>query len=190
MKKISILAIVTILISLFPILGVYGETGMIKNSNFCHNATGSCTHHGFICANEEIIPHSKRCDYVEDCADGTDEYLCDHSSKSIHSLSPSYRNAITEAACVKCTCRIGSITVTSANTAWFKIAITAPRDFTMMTDAPSYQNKACNPATGATTSIQLNVYKKQNKGCRGFVCCFRQEKCVTCGTGTSTSHCY
>lgn len=41
----------------------------------CHNITGTCFEHGFQCANDEIVPHSKRCNGVEDCADGTDEFI-------------------------------------------------------------------------------------------------------------------
>jgi hypothetical protein len=161
-----------------------------EQNSVCHNATGTCYSHGFVCANEEVISHNMRCNGVEDCADGTDEYMCDQSSTPIHALKPNERFAQIEVSCIKCTCLKGSITIASSNTAWFKIALTSPRDFTMMTDAPSYGNKPCNSATGATTSIQLNVYKKQNKGCRGWVCCFRQERCVSCGTGSPASHCY
>lgn len=155
----------------------------------CHNFTGSCLHNGFfMCANEEMIPHSKRCDNIEDCADGTDEYMCDFKPKPISEMTTAERVATTEVACIKCTCQKGTITIDSTNTVWFSIAMKAPRSFTMMTDAPTYQNKPCNPAT--TTSIKLNVYKKQNKGCRGWVCCFRQEQCVSCSSGTTATHCY
>ena len=152
----------------------------------CHNYTGTCTETAYVCANEEAIPHHKRCDGVEDCADGTDEYMCDQSPKPHTELTPAERNAITEVACVKCTCIKGSITVTAA--AWLKIAFASPRDSQMMTDSPGSQNKACNPFT--TTSVTLNVYKKKNKGCRGWVCCFRQQSCNTCSTGTTANHCY
>jgi hypothetical protein len=37
----------------------------------------------------------------------------------------------------------------------------------------------------------LNVYKKQNKGCRGWVCCFRQDQCTACSGGYFTyNNCY
>lgn len=152
----------------------------------CHNATGSCTKTHFACANDELIPHAKRCDGVEDCADGTDEYLCQAPSNP---KSMSERMAAAEASCIKCTCFKTAITIPSTNTAWFAIAKVAPRDKTMLTDAPAVQNKACNPTN--TGSIKLNVYKKQNKGCRGWVCCLRQEQCVTCpGGGTVANHCW
>ena len=124
----------------------------------CHNATGSCTPNAFVCANEEAIPHAKRCDGVEDCADGTDEYMCDQAATPIWDLKVEERTAITEVACVKCTCPKGSITVTSGSLAvWWNLAKAAPRDMRMLTDAPTYQNKPCS--TTFTTSIQLNVYK-------------------------------
>jgi len=156
----------------------------------CHNATGSCTKEHFVCANEEFVPHAKRCDGVEDCADGTDEYLCDQSTVPLFERTVAERQAVIEVSCVKCTCFKGTIQVSTASTGyWWKIALAAPRGFTMMTDAPNYQNKPCNPTT--TTIIKLDVYKKQNKGCRGWVCCFRQESCVTCSTtGTTATHCY
>jgi hypothetical protein len=155
----------------------------------CHNATGSCAKNHFVCANEEMVPHAKRCDGVEDCADGTDEFMCDQSSKPLAELAIAERNAITEASCVFCTCKKGTIIVPSTNVPWFKIALTAPRDAIMMTNAPGQNNKPCNPAS--VSVIKLNVYKKQNKGCRGWVCCFRQEECSTCSAGGSPgTHCY
>jgi hypothetical protein len=156
----------------------------------CHNATGTCTKDHFVCASEELVPHAKRCDGVEDCADGTDEYLCDQAPKPIVDMTVAERNAVTEVACVKCTCRRGTITVASTNAVWFAIALRAPRGFTMMTDAPLQQNRPCNPAGTATTSIRLEVFKKQNKGCRGWVCCVRQDACTVCTVGSPGTHCY
>lgn len=150
----------------------------------CHNSTGSCTTNSFICASGEEVPHSMRCNDVEDCADGTDEYMCSHSPTTFQS-----RLADIEASCIKCTCYKGMITIPSTNTAWFTIAMNAPRDFNMMTDAPAENNKPCSPTF--TTSIELNVYKKKNKGCRGWVCCLRQTSCSVCSGGKTTAlHCY
>ena len=156
----------------------------------CHNYTGTCTETAYVCANEEAIPHHKRCDGVEDCADGTDEYMCDQApDKPLHDMSVAERNAITEVACIKCTCIKGTINVLKTGTAaWWLTAVTAPRDVTMMTDAPAQQNKPCSAA--GTSAITLNVYKKQNKGCRGWICCFRQQQCNTCTVGTPATHCY
>jgi hypothetical protein len=155
----------------------------------CHNATGSCTKEHFVCANEELVPHAKRCDGVEDCADGTDEYLCDQKPTPLMELTPAERHAITEVSCIKCTCQRGSIVVQDSNTYWYLIALKAPRDMRMLTDAATVENKPCRATI--TTSITLNVYKKLNKGCRGFVCCFRQFECTTCtGTYQPSKHCW
>ena len=156
----------------------------------CHNATGSCTATAFVCANDEVIPHSQRCDGVEHCADGTDEYMCDQAPTPLFELAPSERNAITEVSCVKCMCFKGTITIANGATPWAKIARDAPRDRQMMTDAPSKGNPPCHPSTSNTASIVLNVYKKQNKGCRGWVCCFRQQSCTCAGSFTSAFHCW
>lgn len=143
--------------------------------NLCNNSTGSCTETHFVCANDEMIPHFRRCDGIEDCSDGTDEYLC-RASKFED------RMAEIETSCIKCTCYKGSITITtSTSAAWRTIAFNSPRDTTLLTNAPTYGNKPCHPQW--TDTLTLNVYKKQNKGCRGWVCCFRQEYCQACNSG-------
>jgi hypothetical protein len=160
------------------------------NTPACHNSTGSCRKHHFVCANEELVPHAKRCDGVEDCADGTDEYMCDQRADTpFHERTVAERDAIIETSCIFCTCPRGSITVLqSGDPAWWRIATTAPRDLRLMTYAVTLGNPACHPTR--TSQIQLNVYKKQNKGCRGWVCCFRQQNCVACGTGLPTRNCW
>jgi hypothetical protein len=158
----------------------------------CHNSTGACRKSHYVCANEELIPHAKRCDGVEDCADGTDEYLCDQpGNKPITDMSVAERQAVTEVSCVKCTCSSGSITVANGAATWWNIATKAPRDMALLTGANTYQNRPCNPAGAATGSITLNVYKKKTtKGCRGWICCFRQASCNSCTVGGSASRCY
>lgn len=150
----------------------------------CQNSTGTCTDKHFICANEQRIEHKERCDGIEHCADGTDEYMCDYQEKF------SDRLAYAEVSCIKCTCLKGSLNILSTGVAaWWKIATLSPRDITLLTSAPNKQNKPCNPST--TTEIKLNLYKKRNKGCRGFVCCFRQEQCVSCSGGNLPgNNCY
>ena len=190
MKSFCLLVSI-IFFSAFCFLAVTSSSEVSASSFTCHNATGSCTKTHFVCANEEVIPHSKRCDGVEDCADGTDEYMCEHEhlrNKALSDLTVSQRTAQTEVACIECTCLKGTITVASGNAAWWNIATTAPRDKTMLTSTPHKQNRPCNPA--ATAEIVLNVYKKQNKGCRGFVCCFRQEECKSCNSYLKADNCW
>lgn len=140
----------------------------------CNNSTGSCTEQHFVCANDEMILHKYRCDGVEDCSDGTDEYLCEKFTGN--------RLAMIEVSCIKCTCFKGTITITpSTSAAWRSIAFKSPRDSTLLTSASTYQNAPCHPSF--TDTLTLNVYKKQNKGCRGWVCCFRQEYCNACNSG-------
>jgi len=187
------LAILALLVLSTVMVSADGSVAIAAAVPSCHNATGSCTKTHFVCANEELIAHSRRCDGVEDCADGTDEYMCDsthfHHSKPVTDMTVAERTALTEVSCIKCTCSKGQITIGIANTAWFRIALVAPRDRTMLTNAPSKQNKPCNPASVQT--IVLNVYKKQNKGCRGWVCCFRQEWCSACNSGNlPTNNCW
>lgn len=146
----------------------------LSSFDVCNNSTGSCTETHFVCANDEMIPHHRRCDGIEDCADGTDEYLCHTRIQG--------RLADIETSCIKCTCLKGSITITtSTSAAWRTIAFNSPRDSTLLTNAPTYSNKPCHPSW--TDTLTLNVYKKKNKGCRGWVCCFRQEYCQVCNSG-------
>ena len=44
----------------------------------CHNITGTCMPHGFLCISGEVVSHEQRCNGVEDCSDGTDEFMCQH----------------------------------------------------------------------------------------------------------------
>jgi len=42
---------------------------------------GNCRDDQFKCANEQCIPIQKRCDYMHDCADGSDEVNCKNTCK-------------------------------------------------------------------------------------------------------------
>jgi hypothetical protein len=188
-KRSSVIALALIIAT---IMLTSAQTVSATAASVCHNSTGSCRKHHFVCANEELVPHAKRCDGVEDCADGTDEYMCDQSPKPLAERSFAERHAVVETSCIACTCKKGSVTVSqSGDVSWWMMALNAPRDVRMLGNnaAAALSKKPCNPA--AVTSIQLNLYKKQNKGCTGSVCCMRQEACLSCaGTGTPKSRCY
>eukprot|EP00760_Papus_ankaliazontas_P001709 PhM_4_TR10576/c0_g1_i1/m.56780 len=49
----------------------------ITSVDACHNSTGACHHQGYyICLDGSHVAWNKRCDGVEDCADGMDEFMC------------------------------------------------------------------------------------------------------------------
>jgi len=162
----------------------------------CHNITGTCFPHGFECANSEVVAHSKRCNGVEDCADGTDEFMCSHDDPTpLHERSPAARHAVQQASCVKCTCPVATQAIASTS-GWFKFAIIMPTDFLglMTGGATGYKGTACSPT--CTTSVFIAFYKKY-KVCRGWLCCARQRECLTCSsvagctpTHSTANHCW
>ena len=161
----------------------------------CHNITGTCFEHGFQCANDEIVPHLKRCNGVEDCADGTDEFMCNHDDVSpLAERSDAERHAVMQASCVKCTCSVATLTILSTS-GWFQFANRAPTDFLgLMTGTGVYRGLPCS--SRCTTSILIGFYKKF-RVCRGWLCCARQRECLACTTSspcsaasTTTSRCY
>ena len=150
----------------------------------CHNVTGTCLHHGFVCANEEVVHHGKRCDGIEDCADGTDEFMCEHAlTTPLHERNEEERQAFEQASCVHCNCAVNTMTITSSNP-WHKFAILAPVDYVGLgTGAPSaYGGRPCN--SKCVSSIKMTFYKKTGV-CRGWLCCARQNQCISCFSGGS-----
>jgi hypothetical protein len=149
----------------------------------CHNITGTCFDHGFVCANEEVVPHSQRCNGVEDCADGTDEFMCDHADhRPLHERPVAERRAVQQASCIKCTCAVAVLDIVSGN-GWFAYAKEAPTDFLgLMTGSGSYRGKPCN--SRCVFNIKMGFYKK-NKICRGWLCCARQRECNVCSSTPS-----
>jgi hypothetical protein len=158
----------------------------------CHNITGTCLDHGFVCANEEVIPHAQRCNGVEDCADGTDEFMCQHEDDSpLHLRAPEARHAAEQASCIACTCTASVLLIASGN-AWFTYAKQAPTDFIgLMTGTGTYAGRPCNSA--CAFSITMGFYKKTGV-CRGWLCCARQRWCNTCSASccgaTAATRCY
>jgi len=187
-----IIAIAALAAVLFLAHGT-SATGAAASS--CHNITGTCFDHGFVCANEEVIPHSQRCNGVEDCADGTDEFMCDHADHTpLHERPVAVRRAVQQASCIKCTCAVAVLDIVSGS-GWFRYAKEAPTDFLgLMTGSGTYRGKPCN--TRCIFRIKMGFYKK-NRICRGWLCCARQRECLQCDNAlpgctsvTQANRCY
>lgn len=164
---------------------------MTAAAKVCHNITGTCLDHGFVCANEEVIPHSQRCNGVEDCADGTDEFMCQHEDDTpLHLREAESRHATEQASCIACTCTAAVLLIAQGN-AWFNYARAAPTDFIgLMTGSDAYRGRPCNPT--CAHSITMGFYKKTGV-CRGWLCCARQRWCNTCLSccgATTATRCY
>jgi len=160
----------------------------------CHNITGTCLPHGFECISGEVVPHAQRCNGVEDCSDGTDEFLCDHEDhRPLAERTEEERHQFQQASCVNCNCAVTAYQVTNAM-AWWPYAIVAPTDISLMTGSGIYGGKPCR--NGCASTITIGFYKK-NRICRGWLCCARQRQCIACGagptycsTGSTSNRCY
>jgi hypothetical protein len=146
----------------------------------CHNITGTCTERGFECVSGEVVTHAQRCNGVEDCSDGTDEFMCEHEDhRPMFERTAEERHAFAQASCVNCNCAATAFTVTTAS-AWWKYALTSPTDTALMTGSPG--NNAGQPCNWKCASgITIGFYRK-NRVCRGWLCCSRQRRCDQCST--------
>lgn len=139
----------------------------------CHNSTGTCLKDGFHCANKEIVSYAKRCDGVEDCLDGTDEYMCHvDGAVPLHEISHEKREMMMQGSCARCDCLNNVMTITE-NDAWWQAALEAPTDTQLMTGSGRTCGKSC------VRKITLAFYKKSGV-CRGWLCCVRQRDCPQC----------
>jgi len=153
----------------------------------CHNITGTCTEKGFECVSGEVVTYAQRCNGVEDCSDGTDEFMCEHEDhRPLFERTPEERHAFEQtSSCVNCNCAATAYTVTSGSSAWWPYALVSRTDISLMTGTPAtYGGQPCN--WKCATSIVIGFYRK-NRICRGWLCCARQRQCVQCASGGTCS---
>ena len=156
----------------------------------CHNITGTCLSHGFVCSNEQVVPHAQRCDGVEDCTDGTDEFMCDSQHKQIFAPhgTPEHKAQMELTSCARCTCYIGLV-VFPVTHPWvqFALNLTPYRNILGPADTTFRTGWSCHPLR--TTSLSVAFFKKDIV-CRGFRCCARQVACLACSASTPALRCW
>jgi len=166
----------------------------------CHNITGTCTERGFECVSGEVVTYEQRCNGVEDCSDGTDEFMCEHQDhRPLFERTAEERHPFEQgsSSCVNCNCAATAYTVTTTS-AWWPFAVISRTDTALMTGAPSnYGGEPCNWKCAA--GITIGFYRK-NRICRGYLCCARQRACTACAsstqygyscqTGSTANRCY
>ncbi len=171
-------------IALIAIIAVFAAAPAFASAN-CHNITGTCLGDKFVCANDEAVPASKRCNGVEDCADGTDEYMCHSPLRTpLHLESEQSRAMHAEASCIKCTCQASLVNIPSTSGWWFH-AQRAPLSINFQTNPSANRNQPCSLSFTTVITIRFN---KKNRICRGWVCCAQQDACQTCSGGKLTTN--
>ena len=164
---------------------------MLAGCEACHNSTGACHHNGkFECLDGSMVTHAQRCNGVEDCKDGMDEFMCPRTAHGHHEVHE-------EASCgPSCACEVATTTVASTSTSYFNFAVYAPTWGILMTGTPVAGRWGCNPLNTKTSAVQMVWYKKGgvanaagncvgNTRKRGFICCGRQQACTCVAAGTA-----
>ena len=164
---------------------------MLAGCKACHNSTGACHHNGkFECLDGSMVTHAQRCNGVEDCKDGMDEFMCPRTAHGHHEVHE-------EASCgPSCACEVATTTVASTSTSYFNFAVYAPTWGILMTGTPVAGRWGCNPLNTKTSAVQMVWYKKGgvanaagncvgNTRKRGFICCGRQQACTCVVAGTA-----
>lgn len=154
------------------------------DNGVCHNATGACLPGGiYQCMNGDRVRYADRCDGVEDCGDGTDEFMCNlhptHVSElpedSVHRRE--YDAQFATATCNGCACPAGEPSNVGIGNPYFPMALHAKMTPEFSDEPPKGQR--CNAAE--VIAIRIQLYKK-SVFCRKAVCCIRQVACVRCNT--------
>lgn len=150
----------------------------------CHNATGTCLAHGFVCASGQTVPHHQRCNGVEECGDGTDEYLChDSDRRPVFQRGRLPRRALAqgEYSCARCTCLVNTQTFTNTNPWWpFVITARMSPDGLLTGGSSLHAGQPCSNVN--TVSLSAQLFRKDFT-CRGPLCCIRQLQCLSCSGG-------
>lgn len=168
-----------------------GSRRQLGDTHGCHNSTGSCLTNGsFMCLNREVVPWSRRCDGFMDCADTTDEYLCElppiPRAEVPQEDQHRFHEQFSMSTCLACQCLHGDPLFVDDTHPWFKEALMAGPSDLITYSSP--QGVGCHPQS--TSALFIQLYRK-NKLCRMAVCCAKQTNCFKCYFGKlANTKCY